>query len=91
MNVKRLEEEDLYTVTSERNEEKYYTVDLQVKSCTCGDHKFRGRICKHICLVLNSITEKHVVTETCNSFQEQAPVIAVPAIPEKNFHYELVY
>ena len=75
LEVRNLSEQGLFEVQSERHPGQYYVVDLEVKSCTCGDHKFRGRICKHLCAVLNTLPEKHIVTETCNSFQEQAPIL----------------
>jgi len=39
--------DDVYEVYSENGTAKTYTVDLSRKSCTCPDHTYRHRECKH--------------------------------------------
>jgi len=57
----------LYTVTSERNPNNKYFVDMRdkpVTRCTCPDHIIRGnKKCKHIKLVEISNFEKVVKNE----------------------------
>jgi len=38
----------LYTVTSATDPEKVYTVNMELKSCSCPHHKYRGAYCKHL-------------------------------------------
>ncbi len=38
----------VYRVPSETTRDQWYTVDLVAGTCTCPDHDFRDRRCKHI-------------------------------------------
>ncbi len=38
----------VYRVPSESTRGRWYTVDLVARTCTCPDHEFRDRRCKHI-------------------------------------------
>ena len=79
MEIRRLEEKDLFEVQSEKLPGQYYVVDLQAKSCTCNHFKFRGVRCKHIHRALENYPEKH------------ESLIYTDDPPEKDFHYELIY
>ena len=74
--VRKLEEENLYEVESQKHPGQYYVVDLIANSCTCPHYRYRGVQCKHIKEAQDALlVEKHIVTETCNTFQAQAPVL----------------
>ena len=38
----------LFEVRSSKNKDKFYTVDADIKICTCPDFNFRYLKCKHI-------------------------------------------
>jgi len=38
----------IFTVKSDTDKSKYYTVDIENNTCTCGDFIYRKSICKHI-------------------------------------------
>jgi hypothetical protein len=37
-----------FTVKSDTNKSKYYTVNIENNTCTCADFSYRKSICKHI-------------------------------------------
>ena len=41
-------QERLFEVRSSRDKDKFYTVDADIKMCTCPDFNFRFLKCKHI-------------------------------------------
>ena len=47
MQVKELSEPGLFQVSSERNEEKFYTLDLNERNCSCPSFRYKGP-CKHL-------------------------------------------
>jgi len=58
MEVRKLEEESLFEVESEKRPSEFYVVDLQAKSCTCPHFRFRGAFCKHLQAVKESQKDK---------------------------------
>lgn len=42
-------------VQSQSDPDKTYTVDLEAKSCTCPDHRYRNTTCKHMAKCANLI------------------------------------
>lgn len=46
--TKEIENGHIFKVKSKKDNEKYYIVDIEKKSCTCPDYVFRKVKCKHI-------------------------------------------
>jgi hypothetical protein len=54
MEVKRLEEKDLFEVSSEKTEGKTYVVDVNERNCSCPAYHYYGK-CKHLRLVESNL------------------------------------
>jgi len=83
MEIRTLQEKNLFEVSSEENSAKFYTIDLMEKSCTCAHFRYRGVQCKHIRAVEETQSKKHEGLIYTDSPPER--------LPDENFHYELIY
>jgi len=103
MEVRKLEEKDLFEEVESEKQGQFYVVDLIAKSCTCRHFKFRGVQCKHIKAVtpVESLTVETIPTilgeisrrirELALSDKKHETLIYTDDPPEKDFHYELIY
>jgi len=79
----RVLEPGLLQVQSFSNPEKWYVVDRFAKTCSCPDHKYRGRVCKHLRLIEEfewKVELEEKIWKANREFEEwrekQAPVLA---------------
>jgi len=62
--VRELNEQGLFEVSSQRHTGEYYVVDSQEGSCTCPHHKFTGAYCKHLQAVKTQIVKPETLIYT---------------------------
>jgi hypothetical protein len=48
MEVRKLEETNLFEVQSQRRPDQYYTVDTLERTCSCPHYRYTGTFCKHL-------------------------------------------